>query len=145
MQRPAVQLSDDPPDMNKLISAIGSMQDRKAPNKDGIPSEVWKHGGQKMTECLLKLIQKVWDTEKVPQDWKDASIVPLFKKGDRKHYGNHRGICLLSIVGKILSFILLNRLNVHISPGVLPESQCGFRRGRGKIDMVAQFIKVKSF
>ena len=136
MQRPAVQLLDDLPDMNELVSAIGSMQDRKAPGRDGIPSEVWKHGGQKMTECLLKLIQKVWDTEKVPQDWKDASIVPLFKKGDRKDCGNYRGISLLSIVGKILSRILLNRLNAHITPGVLPESQCGFRSGRSTIDMV---------
>jgi len=32
--------------------------------------------------------------------------------------------------------ILLNRLNAHISPQVLPESQCGFRSGRISIDMV---------
>ena len=40
MRRPAVQLLDDQPDMNELVSAIGSMQDRKAPGRDGIPSEV---------------------------------------------------------------------------------------------------------
>lgn len=46
------------------------------------------------------------------------------------------GISLLSIVGKILSRILLNQLNANISPEVLPESQCGFRSGRSTIGMV---------
>ena len=51
----------------------------KPPGRDGIPSEIWKHGGPKLTDCLYKLIQEVWDTQKVPQDWKDASMVPLYK------------------------------------------------------------------
>ena len=121
---------------NELMSAIFSVQEEQAPGRDGIPSEIWKHGGPKTTECLYKLIQEVWDTQKVPQDWKDASMVPLYKKGDRKDCGNYRGISLLSIVSKIFSRVLLNRLNIHITSKVLPESQCGFRSGRSTIDMV---------
>ena len=60
--------------------------------------------------------------------------MPLFKKGDRKDGENYRGISLLAIVGKILSRVLLNRLNEHISQNVLPETQCGFRSGR--MDMI---------
>ena len=32
--------------------------------------------------------------------------------------------------------MLLNRLIDHLGQGLLPESQCGFRKGRGTIDMV---------
>ena len=33
--------------------------------------------------------------------------------------------------------ILLNRLNVHLDQkGLIPESQCGFRKDRGTIDMI---------
>ena len=33
--------------------------------------------------------------------------------------------------------ILLNRLNVHFDQkGLIPESQCGFRKDRGTIDMI---------
>ncbi|VDM06301.1 unnamed protein product [Schistocephalus solidus] len=32
--------------------------------------------------------------------------------------------------------ILLNRLNGHLEQGLLPESQCGFRRHRGTTDMI---------
>ena len=49
---------------------------------------------------------------------------------------NHRGIALLSIAGKILARVLLNRLTAHLEKGLLPESQCGFRKDRGTIDMV---------
>ena len=38
---------------------------------------------------------------------------------------------------KILANILLNRLNVHLDQkGLIPESQCGFRKDGGTIDMI---------
>ena len=43
---------------------------------------------------------------------------------------------LLATVGKILSRVLLNRLNDHISQNVLPETQCGFRCGRSTVNMI---------
>ena len=50
---------------------------------------------------------------------------------------NHRGISLLSIAGKILAKILLNRLNAHLDhDGLIPESQRGFRKDKGTIDMI---------
>ena len=46
-------------------------------------------------------------------------------------------LSLLSIAGKILAKILLNRLNVHLDKaGLIQESQCGFRKDRGTIDMI---------
>ena len=50
---------------------------------------------------------------------------------------NHRGISLLSNAGKILAKILLNRLNAHLDhDGLIPESQRGFRKDKGTIDMI---------
>ena len=88
-------------------------------------------------EKLHQLFQLIWRHETVPQDFKDASIVHLYKrKGNRQACDNHRGISLLSIAGKILARVLLNRLIAHLEKGLLPESQCGFRKERGTIDMV---------
>ena len=73
-----------------------------------------------------------------PQDFKDASLIHLYKRrGNPQVCDNHRGISLLSIAGKILAKILLNRLNAHLDQaGLIPESQCGFRKDRGTIDMI---------
>ena len=131
VQRPVVSSLDEPPNVDELMSAIRTTQDGKAPERDGIPAEAQKCGVQ-LTNYLHKLIQEIWDAQKVPQDWMDASIVPLF----RKDCGNYRGILLLATVGKILSRVILNRLSEHISQNVLLETQCGFRRGRSTMDMI---------
>ena len=74
----------------------------------------------------------------IPQEFKDATIIHLFKrKGNPQVCDNHRGISLLSIAGKILARVPLNRLNEHLEPsGLLPESHCGFRKNRGTIYMI---------
>ena len=71
----------------------------------------------------------------VPQDWKDAELVPLYKKGDRMRCDNYCGISLLNLPGKVLSLILLERLKKIIEPHLL-EALCGFREGRGTTDKI---------
>ena len=78
----------------------------------------------------------MWDEEVLPQQLKDASIVHLYKKENRQLCDNYRGIALLAIEWKIVARMLLNRLTVHLEHGLLPESQCGFRGGRGTVDMI---------
>ena len=80
----------------------------------------------------------MWRKEAIPQDFKGASIIHLYKrKGNLQVCDNHRGISFLSIAGKILATILLNRLNAHLDKaGLIPKCQCGFRKNRGRIDMI---------
>ena len=72
-------------------------------------------------------------------------IINIYKrKGNPQVYDNHRGISLLSIAGKILTKILLNRLNVHLDQtGLIPESQRGFRKDRGTLDMIFTAIQLQ--
>ena len=73
----------------------------------------------------------------MPQDFKDANIIHLYRnKGDKSVCHNYRGISLLSIAGKLLARVLLNRLTQHLVDNIVPESQCGFRQNRGTIDMI---------
>ena len=88
---------DDTPSFDELLNAIDTTKENKAPGECGIPAEVWKHGGLKLKERLHDLIVFIWKDEQMPQDWKNANIVPIFKKGSRKTCGNYRGISLLSI------------------------------------------------
>ena len=80
----------------------------------------------------------MWRKEAIPQEFKDATIIHLFKKkGNPQVCDNHRGISLLSVAGNILARVPLNRLNEHLErSGLLPESQRGFRKNRGTIDMI---------
>nr|VZI13343.1 unnamed protein product [Spirometra erinaceieuropaei] len=137
---PQVETSADldlPPSLQETIRAVQQLSSGKAPGSDAIPAKVYKHGGPQLMDHLTALFQEMWRQGEVPQDFKDATIVHLYKrKGNRQVCDNHRGISLLNIAGKIFARILLNRLNNHLEQGLLPESQCGFRRHRGTPDMI---------
>ena len=71
------------------------------------------------------------------QDQKDATTVRPFKgKGDKSSCDKCCGIFLLSIAGKILSKVILNRLNTHLLDEAVPESKCGFHSNRGTVNMI---------
>ena len=90
-----------------------------------------------MAEKLTELFHCMWRKEAIPQEFKDASIIHLYKlKGNPQVCDNHRGISLLCIAGKIQAKNLLSQ-NVHLGQkGLITKSQCGFRKDRGTIDMI---------
>ena len=121
---------------DEVLKATKKLLNGKTPGVDGIPGEVFKKGGPKLITKLTEIFNMLHQ-ECIPQEFKDASLVHLYKrKGNRRSCDNHRGISLLSIAGKILAHVLLNRLLNHLEQDLLPESQCGFREGRGTIDMI---------
>ncbi|XP_035699634.1 uncharacterized protein LOC118432212 [Branchiostoma floridae] len=134
-----------PPSYAEFQKALNRMKAWKAPGPDSIPLELISHGGIAVQTRLFILILRMWETKVVPADLKDATIITIFKKGDRSICGNYRGISLLSIAGKIFARILLDRL-LTVAEEVLPESQCGFRPSRGTTDMIfcARLLQEKS-
>ena len=128
---------DTLPTEDEVRKAVKQMSIGKAPGPDAIPAEIYKEGGPAIISKLTELFQSMWHKGEVPQQLKDANVVHIYKrKGNRQSCDNHRGISLLSIAGKILSRVLLNRLLLHLEAGLLPESQCGFRAERGTADMI---------
>ena len=72
----------------------------------------------------------------VPVDWVIACIVPLYKgKGDVHECRNFRRISLLSVVGKLYGWILINRIRDKTGY-VIAEVQSGFWRGIGCTDQI---------
>ena len=144
-QCPVADHLDAVPSREEVVLAIKQLATGKAPGIDGIPAEVLKCGGDCMILHLTELYGMIWAEQSVPQDFRDAIIVHIYKrKGDRACCDNHRGISLLSIAGKALARILLNRLSDHVlSNNIIPESQCGFRAGRGTTDMIFTIRQVQ--
>lgn len=101
---------------NELLGAIYLTKKNKAPGECSILAEVWKYGRIRLEERLHDFTTYIWSSEKMPQNRKDANITLIFKRGSRKVFGNHRRISLLSIARKILARIILNKINVNITP-----------------------------
>ena len=103
-----------------------------------------KSGGPQLHSWLHRIITRVRATERSPQEWKDAIIVPVFKnKGSRLDCGRHRGISLLSIPGKVYALILNTHVTKCLEATVL-ENQAGFRKSRSATDQIFILSQVLS-
>ena len=119
----------------ELDVVIRKLKNNKSPGEDRISAEMLKALGQLGMHALLQLLNSVWQEEQVPSDWKRGIIVKIPKKGDLSNCANWRGITLLTVIGKILSQIIYNRMKDAMF-GVLCEEQAGFREGRGCADQI---------
>ena len=135
-QSPVIPELDRFINVSEVKDASKKFAKGKQSGQDGTPAEVFEAGGMPLLKKLTELLNKIWKSGQVPQNFKDASIVSLFKKGKRSLCDNYRGISLLSVAGKILARVILRRLNDHVTDVVYSESQCGFRKGRGTTDMI---------
>ena len=108
---------------------------RKAPGICGIVPEMLKAGGEVVVEWMTEVFNMVWREGVAPTDWKNAVIVPVYKKGTRLDCMNYRGISLMSIVGKVFARVLNERVKVVTVDKVMDE-QGGFRTGRGCSDQI---------
>ena len=122
-----------PPSEAEVEAMIFKLASGKAGGVDMIPAEALKHGGPALIRRITSLLELVWRTDEIPSAWRKAVIVPIFKKGDKSQCSNYRGISLLSVLGKVFTKILHNRIQTHREP-VAREEQSGFRAGRSCSD-----------
>ena len=123
------------PSIDEVKRALKCMNLHKAAGKDRITADMLIYGGDAVINALHRIVCEVWASESVPKDWVDSVIVPVPKKGDLHLCDNWRGISLLSVPGKVFSRIIVNRIIDHYE-SILDETQCGFRKQRGTVDMI---------
>ena len=86
------------------------MKDNKSPGVDGIPPKLLKEIVQQISTPLAKMFNVSLDEGIVYPEWKEANIVPLFKKGLRNKSDNHRPASLTSVVCKLLENFIGDQL-----------------------------------
>ena len=60
------------------------------------------------------IFRKSLDTGVVPRLWRQANIVPIFKKGDKAESSYYGSISLTSVVGKMLEAIIVRAIRKHL-------------------------------
>ena len=80
---------------------------------------------------LSLIYQASLEQSVLPQDWKNALVAPIFKKGSRAHPSNYRPISLTCIVCKILEHIISTSIYQHLEENhIICRQQHGFRKRR---------------
>ena len=126
-----------PPNFTKkeLMKIIKRLKLNKAWGIANIPNEFIKYGGHGLWACLVTLFNNIWSDESVPENWNKGNITLIHKSGSHHNLDNYRGITLNSALGKLLSSILRDRMNVVVErEKLLGEVQNGFRQNRSTLD-----------
>ena len=136
-QKPVITSLDLSPTIDEVSKAIRQTSSGNSPGMDRIPAESFKSAGPGAFEALHSFLTSIWEEEDVPKEFRNAIYLSVFKnRGSETDCGNFRGISLLSVAGRILAWVILNRLITNISEENLSEAQCGFRPNRSTSDMI---------
>ena len=125
--------------MNDIITgevgqALKKMRRTKAVGPDNIPIEVWRGLGEEGIRWLTNLFNIILRTHKMPEEWRNSTLVPLFKnKGDAQVCGNYRGIKLLSHTMKLWERVIEGRIRQET---MIRENQFGFMPRKSTIEAI---------
>ena len=126
----------EPPDVSTIMTAISKLKLGRSSGPDGISAEMLSACSDIIAPYLESIFKVIWRTGKIPQIWKDANIIPVYKnKGCKHSCANYRPISLLSIVGKLFASILLNYSQEYFLNSRIPQ-QSGFTPGRSTTDAI---------
>jgi hypothetical protein len=128
-------IRSDPPSKSEIRAAIKDMKSGKAAGIDRIAPEMLKADVNLFAELLFPIFRMAWEEQKLPDDWLQGVLIKLPKKGDLSNCNNWRGITLLSLPGKVLAKVILQRINARLENSIRKQ-QAGFRTGRSCIDQI---------
>ncbi len=87
-------------------------------------------GGEAILPHLTRLFHVSINNSSVPDDWKLATVVPIFKRGDRTVLANYRSVNLTSVVCKLMEHLITNYIRQEWEQKEwLFQGQQGFRNG----------------
>ena len=89
-----------------LGNTIKAMKANKSPGVDGIPQKLLMETVEQISIPLAKVLNLSLKEGVVPFEWKEANIVPLFKKGSRDKSDNYRPVSLTSVNCKLLERLI---------------------------------------
>ena len=87
----------------EVEAALRDMKNGTATGNDNINIETLKPGEDTISKTLAKLYTKCLSERRLPAAWKNAKMMIIFKKGNKKDLKNYRPICLLSNIYNVLT------------------------------------------
>ncbi len=110
---------------------LESLNCEKAPGGDGVAQRVLKNCPVILAGVMEAIFNKTMEEGKVPSEWRDANISPLFKKGSKLEASNYRPVSLTSVCCKVMEGIVRDSIASHLNRyNLISARQHGFVQQR---------------
>ena len=115
------------------MEKLKGLNEHKAFGIDRVSPYVLKKAAEAFSVPLTLIFQKSLETGEVPNEWREANVSPIFKKGSKLEPANYRPVSLTSVVCKtiesiikdrIMAYLLDNDLKAHEQHGFVPKKAC---------------------
>ncbi|GAB0178098.1 mitochondrial enolase superfamily member 1 [Grus japonensis] len=112
----------------------------KSMGPGGMHPQVLRELADVIAKLLSIAFERSWRTGEVPEDWRKASVTPVFKKGKKDDPGNYRPVSLTSIPGKVMEQLFLGVISKHMEEQkVIRSGQHGFTKGKSCLTNLIAF------
>ena len=117
--------------MEELKKLLTKQKPNKASGPDDIHPRILKEAAEEIALPLYLIFKESTEKGLIPEEWKLAHVIPIFKKGSKKSAGNYRPVSLTSVVCKVLETIIRDQIMKHLQDNnLLSDQQYGFRGHR---------------
>ena len=114
-----------------MVQKIEVLNSNKSQGPDEINPRLLKELSSVIAEPLAKLLQYSLVQGVVPNDWREANITALFKKGSKSASQNYISVTLPSVICKLMESIIKDKIIKHLNIFTLINgSQHEFTKGR---------------
>jgi len=121
------------------LKLIKNLDTAKSTGMAHLSGRVVKDAFEAVPHHLTQLFNDSLGQGIVPKEWKQATVVPIHKGGDRGAKGNYRPISLLPTPGKMLEKIVHRHVMEHLETNnLLNDNQDGFREKRSTAGTIAR-------
>ena len=127
-------------DPKGVLRLLNSLNVRGASGPDGLSARVLKECSSEISPMLALIYNESLAQGTVPDDWRQANVAPVFKKGEKYNAANCRPVSLTCICCKTLEHIIVSNINKHLAfESILADCQHGFRSQRSCETQLVQF------
>ncbi|CAC5386630.1 unnamed protein product [Mytilus coruscus] len=114
-----------------VLKHLNALKIDKSPGMDKLHPRLLKEITESLANPLCIIYNQSLESKTVPNDWKNAMISTIFKKGNKSLAKNYRPVSLTSVVCKIMEKILREFIIEHMKKNNLfSKKQYGFIAGR---------------
>ena len=124
----------------RVAQLLSELCDNKACGPDGLSARILRECADELSFPLYIICQSSLRSGTFPAMWKQANVIPVYKKGPKKSPDNYRPVSLLSICSKVLEKVVCDSLLTACLP-VLPASQHGFLPKRSCVTNLSCFLE----
>ena len=128
---PFTQMVEITVDPNGVLKLLNNLKIHKTSGPDGLSAWVLKECSSEIALILALIYNDSLAQGTVPDDWRQANVAPIFKKGTKYDAANYRPVSRTCICCKTLEHIIVSNTNKHLAfESILSDCQHGFRSQR---------------